>query len=80
MAFDEIDETGLQQVNDSMKMLMGELNNFQDIARYVTPLPGKYPRSTVLIFTVRPFRSMALWVAIILCMSILRSAMISMRV
>ena len=43
MAFDEIDETGLQQVNDSMKMLMGELNNFQDIARYVTPLPGEIP-------------------------------------
>ena len=43
MAFDEIDETGLQQVNDSMKMLMGELNNFQDIARYVKPLPGEIP-------------------------------------
>ena len=40
MAFDEIDETGIQQVNDSMKILMGELDNFQDIARYVKPLPG----------------------------------------
>ena len=43
MAFDEIGETGIQQVNDSMKMLMGELNNFQDIAGYVKPLPGEIP-------------------------------------
>ena len=30
-------------MNDSMKMLLGELNNFQDIARYVKPLPGEIP-------------------------------------
>ena len=48
MAFDEIGETGIQQVNDSMKMLMGELNNFQDIAGYVKPLPGEIPALSTL--------------------------------
>lgn len=31
-------------VSDSIKMLMGELNNFQDIARYIKPSPGEFPK------------------------------------
>ncbi len=44
--FDQIGEqfdTGIPQVNDSLQILMGELENFQDIARHVKPLPGEIP-------------------------------------
>jgi serine phosphatase RsbU (regulator of sigma subunit) len=47
MAFDQLDENfdqAIQQVGDSLKMLMGELDNFQDIARYIKPSSGEIPR------------------------------------
>jgi serine phosphatase RsbU (regulator of sigma subunit) len=31
------------QADDSLALLTGELNNFQDIARYIMPLPGEIP-------------------------------------
>jgi len=46
MAFDRLDEnfdTVIQQVGDSLKMLMGELDNFQEIARYIKPSSGEIP-------------------------------------
>lgn len=46
MAFDSIVEEvapDMASVNASMQALMGELDNFQDIARYVKPLPGEIP-------------------------------------
>ena len=46
MALNRLDENfdqAIQQVGDSLKMLMGELDNFQDIARYIKPSPGEIP-------------------------------------
>ena len=79
MAFDEIDETGIQQVNDAMKILMGELDNFQDIARYVKPLPGEIPALDGIDIYGETIPLNGIVGAIILCMSILRRAMISMH-
>lgn len=31
-------------ISDSLKILMGELDNFQDIVRYIKPSPGEIPR------------------------------------
>jgi serine phosphatase RsbU (regulator of sigma subunit) len=34
----------IKDVSDATKMLMGELNNFHDIAHYIKPSPGELPR------------------------------------
>lgn len=46
MAFDQIDknfDSVIQQVGDSLKMLMGELDNFQEIAHHIKPSSGEIP-------------------------------------
>ena len=47
MALDSSDKeinTIIQNVGDATKMLMGELNNFQDMARYIKPSSGEIPK------------------------------------
>ena len=34
----------IQEVGNSLRALMGELENFQDIARYIKPSPGEIPK------------------------------------